>query len=81
MRLLPGPASAFGVLVVPFGRQGIEGVKAALLNQKGALLRQPAALLRGQRGREGTLGGASSRAAGNIHQIWCKARPYPPPLV
>ncbi len=81
MRPLPGPTSAFGLLVVPFGRQGIEGVKAALMNQKGALLRQPAALLRGQRGREGALGGASGGAVGNIHQIWCKARPYPPLLV
>jgi hypothetical protein len=27
------------------------------------------------------MGGASGGAVGKIHQIWCKARPYPPPLV
>jgi hypothetical protein len=27
------------------------------------------------------MGGASGGAVGNIHQIWCKARPYPPLLV
>jgi len=75
MGLALGPGSAFGVLVVPFSRQGIQGIKAALLNQQSTLLRQPTALLRGQAGGKGSLGAAPRGALGEIHQIWCKARP------